>query len=152
MRGSINIYKEENNSITKVCKIKYPTEQRIYALHWLTDSTFLTSHPEGIMEMWLIDKQDTKYELTQLNLQFTIPPCKERWATCATLCFTETTDIKQMLCTSFILAVGDRKGNIHFYNRSMECIQSIRKAHCHLGVTNLYFDKYLYSLGKFFFL
>lgn len=85
--------------------------------------------------MWL--RQDTKLKLiTKLIL----PHSKERWSTAA--CLTNTKN----------LIVGDRKGNIYLFCLGIQNpIQTIRKAHSHLGITFLVSEEdKLFSLGMYF--
>lgn len=100
---------------------------------------FLTSTIDGLMNCWTVESNDKQYKLVKTHYQFTLPQCKERWATCAALCN-----------NSKLIIVGDRKGNVHLYElEETQCIDTIKKAHCHLGVTYLYnIDDQLYSLGN----
>lgn len=85
--------------------------------------------------MWLMENEKLKL-ITRLIL----PYSKERWST--TACLTETKN----------LVVGDRKGNIHLFCLGIENpIQTIKKAHSHLGVTFLMTEEdKIFSFGNTF--
>lgn len=137
LRGTIHIYKETNISLSKLCSLEKPSGNRIFSLHWLQSDKLLTSTTDGVMHLWHLKLVDEEYSMESSQI-FILPPCKERWATSAVLCFKNN------------LVVGDRKGNIHLYSLdSKNVLQSVRKAHCHLGVTSLHYtNNELTSLGK----
>lgn len=136
-KGSIYLYYEENNSLLKILTTSSTDLSRIYSIHWLTSEMLLTSENNGKMQLWKFTVKDKT--VSESVEEFLLPPSKERWATSATL-----------LHENYI-AVGDRKGSIHIYCcGSVEAVQSIKKAHSHLGITGLFSEKnQLISLGKF---
>ncbi|GLV31909.1 uncharacterized protein CBL_07669 [Carabus blaptoides fortunei] len=137
LRGTIHVYKETGNTLTNLCSLEKSSGNRIYSLQWLRSDKFLTSTTDGVMHLWHLRQVDAKYSV-ESSQNFILPPCKERWATSAVLCFENN------------LVVGDRKGNIHLYSLdTMDVLQSVKKAHCHLGVTSLHYtNNELTSLGR----
>ncbi|KAK6631865.1 hypothetical protein RUM43_013931 [Polyplax serrata] len=97
-------------------------EGRIYSIHWL-DNMLLTCAPNGCLKLWKFSPG-----LDALKT-FTLPICKERWTTCA-------------LFHDNKLIIGDRMGNIHIYemNGTDVPIQSFKKIHSYLGVTDIVHD------------
>lgn len=129
--GDIFIYKTK----TQTLKLRFKTveKERIYSFHWLTCNLFLTCEKEGNLKLWCLCK-----ETVICVTKFFLPPSKERWSTCACLVNKKT------------LIVGDRKGNLHiFCIGQLNVMQSIKKAHSHLGVTYLTVNtNNVYSLGN----
>ncbi|XP_018562587.1 WD repeat-containing protein 6 [Anoplophora glabripennis] len=130
--GQIYIYKQENDELHEIVSYKTKTKSRIFSLHWISCTTFLTCQSEGIM---------TVYGLKNNNVvplsNFILPPSKERWSTTAV--FTEK---------NFV--VGDRKGNLHLFELGrLEAVQTLKKVHSYLGVTSLMMENNkLTSLGR----
>lgn len=131
--GNIYIYKEKNNNLKMACFYQMSQRHRIFAVHWLTCKLLLTCGPEGKLQVW------TRKKRTLLLIAVLILPySKERWTTSA--CLTSNKRI----------VVGDRKGHIHVYRLGCSSpIQTIKKAHSHLGVTNIFTeDNTVYTMGK----
>lgn len=68
----------------------------------------------------------------------TLPYSKERWTT--TACLTSTKNI----------IVGERNGTVHVFNLGIPYpIQTLKKVHSHLGVTDITTDgDAVFSMGK----
>lgn len=131
--GDIFIYKKIKHSFIFKYHHQIQNKQRIFSFHWLTCRLFLTCEKEGDLKMWCLHHKNIIF-LTK----FLLPQSKERWST--TACFLNE--------KNFI--VGDRKGNLHtFCIGKLQPIQTIKKAHSHLGVTFLTVKQNtVYSMGN----
>ncbi|XP_076250690.1 tRNA (34-2'-O)-methyltransferase regulator WDR6 isoform X2 [Rhynchophorus ferrugineus] len=130
--GQIYIYKEHKKNIKEFCKYDMTKPSRIFSLHWLNCKSFLVCQEEG--KIFLCILKENKISSFEM---FILPNTKERWSTCA--CYTNNHVI-----------IGDRKGNIHnYYFGHKNPINSLNKAHSHLGVTQLSIHNgKIVSLGK----
>ncbi|KAJ8976129.1 hypothetical protein NQ317_019394 [Molorchus minor] len=130
--GQIYIYKEEADELKQIGFQQTKIKSRIFSLHWLNCSTFLICQAEGKMSVLYL-KTGSIFHICN----FILPPSKERWATSA-------------VCVDNYLIAGDRKGNIHLFEfGKVLAIQTIKKAHSHLGVTNIVTNNNLIkSLGR----
>lgn len=117
------------------------SKSRIFSIHWLDDNVLLTSESEGKLRTWECGVEVGGEDIWYLKFteEFLLPLSKERWATSA-------------VSLSGRFAVGDRKGNIHLYEPGRaDPVQTIKKAHNHLGITNLYSEENnLISIGTVF--
>lgn len=131
--GDIYIYKEKEQSVALKCCYQTTAKDRIFSLHWLTCKMFLTCEREGDLKLWYL-----KNNSVQFVARFVLPHSKERWSTAA--CLTNKKNI----------IVGDRKGNIHvFCLDGLQALQTLKKAHSHLGITYLATNgDSVYSLGS----
>lgn len=131
--GNVYIYKERASFIHLKYAFETKNKTRIFSLHWLTCKILLTCQNEGSLKLWTLDKMAVKCVAA-----FLLPYSKERWSTVA--CLMQTGNI----------VVGDRKGNIHLFSiGTLLPIQTIKKAHSHLGVTDLVAEgNLLVSLGN----
>lgn len=132
-RGNIFIYKKREGGITLKYYFETSTKGRIFSLHWLTCKILLTCEKEGDLKMWSLEKK-----CVNCVAKFILPHSKERWSTAACLAGANN------------VIVGDRKGNIHVFTIGEEqAVQTIKKAHSHLGITHLITQgQTLFSLGK----
>lgn len=132
-RGTIFVYEERKNGITLKYYFETGTNDRIFSLHWLTCKMLLTCEKDGDLKMWSLRKKHVNYVTT-----FILPHSKERWSTAA------------CLAGSNNVIVGDRKGNIHVFIIGVkQAVQTIKKAHNHLGITHLTTQgQTSFSLGK----
>lgn len=114
----------------KKCILPYTT--KIYSFHWLNCKTFVVCAEEGILSLWYYKTKEL--HLISLNQ---LPSSTERWSTAASFVSKST------------YVVGDRKGNLYLFNINViDPIQTIKKAHNYLGITNLTFtENAVYSLG-----
>ncbi|KAF2897199.1 hypothetical protein ILUMI_08973 [Ignelater luminosus] len=131
--GTVHIYKQVDQVLKLVCSHIPEEKFRIFSFHWLSSSNYLICGPDGNMSLWDLKKDSLSHRRT-----FKLPPSKERWTTVA------------CSINNKHFAVGDRKGNIYLYSEDLiEPIQTIRKAHNYLGVTNMCIkQKELFSLGR----
>lgn len=92
---------------------------RIFSFHWLTCDSFLIWQ-NGILILFFC-KDNTPIPIST----FILPVSKERWTTCG-------------IIVDNNIIVGDRKGRIHLFEIGNPCaIQTLKKVHSFLGVTNL---------------
>lgn len=131
--GQIYIYKSSKQSIVLTNAIKIENVERLYSFHWLTCNSFLTCQNNGNLSLWFLENN----KICEVA-QFILPPCKERFTTTA------------HMIDKAHLVVGDRKGNIHlFIIGRKHPIQSLKRAHSHLGVTQLLVNEHtVISLGE----
>ncbi|KAJ8931515.1 hypothetical protein NQ314_015588 [Rhamnusium bicolor] len=131
--GQVYIYKEENGTLQQICFFEHKNKSRILSLHWLNCRTLLTCQTEGKITLYYL-KNDNIFPISY----YTLPVCKERWTTTALF-------VKD---NNFV--VGDRKGNLHLFEfGKVEAVQSVKKVHNYLGVTNLIIDdEKIKSLGR----
>lgn len=126
------IYKENDESLQKVCTFQAKNVTRIISCHWLSCDLLLICQDEGKL---------TLLHLQQSNIRpitsFILPQSSQRSTTSA-------------IILDKNIIVGDRKGSIHLYKiGESKPVQSLPKAHSHLGVTNLLLDHHnLISLGR----
>lgn len=130
--GNLYVYKERAQTIELVVSFQMSTKLRVYAVHWLTCRLLLSCGPEGCLSLW-----NLRNKSLNLFAKFTLPYSKERWSTTA------------CLMQSKALVVGDRKGSVHvFCLGTNKPIQTIKRAHSHLGVTSLFSNEdQVFSLG-----
>ncbi|XP_017786404.1 PREDICTED: WD repeat-containing protein 6 [Nicrophorus vespilloides] len=109
-------------------------KDRTYSLHWLNCKHILTCGIDGLLYLWRIENG----ALILLHIS-QLPKIKERWSTAACLCGKG-------------IAVGDRKGNLHYYDlHDLNPMQTFKRTHNHLGITNLHYDStsgILTTLGR----
>lgn len=107
-------------------------QSRVFSLHWLTCEIFLTCQKDGEITLFCI-KEKTIVPVSK----FLLPLSKERWTTTAAFC-------------SKNVVIGDRKGNVHLFEIGLvDPIQTLKKVHNHLGVTNVIFNNGQFiSLGR----
>ncbi|KAJ8935051.1 hypothetical protein NQ318_002680 [Aromia moschata] len=124
-QGQIYIFKEEDVKLKLISSFQTRCKSRIFSLHWLNCRTLIICQDEGKMTINPI-------------ATFILPHSKERWSTTAAFLKNDK------------LVVGDRKGNIHLFQfGKVDAIQTIKKAHSHLGVANIEFDREtIKSLGR----
>lgn len=138
--GDVFIYKKTKHTLTFKSHHQISGRGRVFSLHWLTCNLFLTCEKEGDLKLWFFTNKSIVF-----STKFSLPQSKERWSTCACLISAKN------------LVVGDRKGNLHvFAFGNLQAVQTIKKAHSHLGVTYLSAHKSaIFSMGntlkKFFF-
>lgn len=135
--GEIFIYKETNQRLEFVLQTTIPQCSRIYSFHWLNCSTVLICSANGLLSLWTLE---LKKGIMSLESFYILPPSSERWTTCA------------CVIDGIRFIVGDRKGNLYVYDKhSFNPVQTFKKAHNYLGVTNLVFNNgKVYSLGGYF--
>lgn len=105
---------------------------RVYSIHYL-DNHLLTCGPQGRLDLWRV----SNFALNHVKV-LSLPVCKERWTNCA-------------LLQNNHLIVGDRMGNIHFYNLNggEEPVQICRKIHSYLGVSDALDDgNAIFTIGR----
>lgn len=131
--GNIFIYKQIKNSLVLKYCFQSASKERIYSFHWLTCKLFLTCENEGNLKLWCLQEKNVVFVT-----KFILPQSKERWSTVSCL-----VSIKNII-------VGDRRGNIHvFCLGELHAVQTIKRAHSHLGVTHLFAEKGdVYSMGN----
>ncbi|XP_018328267.1 WD repeat-containing protein 6 isoform X2 [Agrilus planipennis] len=123
--GNIHIYKEMGCDLEYVCFHKVPDLGRVFSFHWLTCNTFLCCSRNGTLSLWEL------YDPNEVVLRsvFKLPNSQQRCSTAATFCGENH------------LIVGDRKGNVHlFILDRLYPVQTIKKAHNHLGITHLSYN------------
>nr|XP_023025375.1 WD repeat-containing protein 6 isoform X1 [Leptinotarsa decemlineata] len=132
IKGQIYVYKEHHDTLHLVSSAKTNDQSRIASLHWLTCKSFLICQANGKMTLLHHHQMSLKPAST-----FILPPSSERWSTTATI-FNDN------------IIVGDRRGNIHLYEiGKSNPLQTLRKAHSHLGVTKLIIQQdNIISLGR----
>lgn len=131
-QGQIYIYRQENDELQEIVSYEARTKTRIFSFHWIDCTTFLICQTEGILTLYILKNNNIA-----LVSNFILPPSKERWSTSAV--FIEK-----------YFVVGDRKGNLHLYKvGKSEAVQTMRRVHSHLGVTNLIQENdKIISLGR----
>lgn len=119
--GDVFIYKKTKHFLALKAHHQINNKGRIFSFHWLTCNLFLTCEKEGDLKLWCL-----YHKTIVLLTKFFLPQSKERWSTSA------------CLINAKKLVVGDRKGNLHvFCLGNLHAVQTIKKAHSHLGVTYL---------------
>lgn len=113
-------------------KFKCDNRTRIFAFHWISCKTFMICQRNELV-LWLFSNRECKTIQT-----FDLPVFKDNWST--SVCHGQK--------GTYI--VGDRKGHLYIYSLAQNNpIQVIRKAHNHLGVTQIYsLSKQIITLGR----
>ncbi|CAG9854026.1 unnamed protein product, partial [Phyllotreta striolata] len=129
-RGQLYIYKETDHSLENIFTYQLKRAIRITSCFWLRCDLLLVCQ-EGILTLLLLNQNEIK----PINL-FVLPKNVD--------CINTAIAVKENII------VGDRKGNIHLYKiGETSPVQSLRKVHNYLGVTNLlHSSNNLVSLGR----
>lgn len=134
-KGQLYLFRMQGERLQCWQKYRLENQTRIFAFHWLDCKTFIVTQANGLLSLFYYYKQ--RFHFIQI---YKLPPSKEQWSTCACILGRN-------------LIVGDRRGNLHNFQigpkSSQDPINTIKKAHSYLGVTNIHcISQSLVSLGR----
>lgn len=133
--GQLYLFRMQGESLQCWHKYRLENQTRIFAFHWLDCKTFIVTQANGLLSLFYYNKR--RFHFIQ---NYILPPSKEQWSTCACILGKN-------------LIVGDRRGNLHNFQIGPKSLQdpinTIKKAHSYLGVTNLHcINQNVMSLGR----
>lgn len=135
--GKLRIFLADGSQTVWKSKDRDIYDGKIMSIHWLSGTRLLTTGPEGDIKLWNFD--DDKTLNLELDKQYILPDCKQRWVSAASVSH------GSLIC-------GDRGGTIHVYQLGSEFrspSQSFPKIHGKTGVTNIICDKgNVYTTGR----
>ncbi|XP_068617481.1 tRNA (34-2'-O)-methyltransferase regulator WDR6 [Battus philenor] len=123
MSGNLDVFVENCKGPANICNIfsaKLPINN-ILSMNWAGNRHLILCSGNG--DIYVIASCGSNVEIVS---KFSLPRCKERWLTAAAMGF----DNK-------LLIVGDRCGNIHFYQKDTDPIKTFSKVHGRYGPTTL---------------
>ncbi|XP_072178012.1 tRNA (34-2'-O)-methyltransferase regulator WDR6-like [Diadema setosum] len=112
---------------------------KVMSVTWATDEDLMSSGMDGCLTWWKVSASSSLAMIP--HAQFTLPPCRQRWATCAVVL-----DDDRMVC-------GDRRGSVHLYgcnpNEIAGPVSSLPGLHGKSGTSSVCLHEgLLYSTGR----
>ncbi|XP_071505459.1 tRNA (34-2'-O)-methyltransferase regulator WDR6-like [Diadema antillarum] len=101
IQGSIKVIRFGSQD-TPTTEIETSTNgMKVMSVTWATDKDLMSSGMDGCLTWWKVSALASLAMIP--HAQFTLPPCRQRWATCAVVL-----DDDRVVC-------GDRRGSVHLY-------------------------------------